>query len=67
MIIDYINNEDRVPIRTFYNETVVPRIGDHVWLSGYEWNVVGVVITPEGFVTAKIYMEKVTDSDKCFY
>lgn len=67
MIIDYINNEDRVLIRTFYNESTVPHIGDHVWLSDDEWKVVGVVFTPEGFVTAKIYMEKISDSNECFY
>ena len=67
MILDYINNEDRVLLRTFYNEVAVPGVGTHVWMNGCEWKVVGVVFTPEGFVTAKIYMEKVSNSDECFY
>lgn len=67
MILDYINNEDRAVIRTVYDAAVVPRVGDRVWLGGAEWKVVGVVLTPDGFVTAKIYMEKVSNSDECFY
>lgn len=67
MILDYINNKDRVTIHTEYNAGVVPRVGDHVWTGGVEWRVVGVVLTPDGFVTAKIYMEKVSNSDECFY
>ena len=65
MIIEYINNEDRSSICTVYDATVVPRVGDHVWLS-VEWVVRGVVITPNGFMAARVFMEEVSNSEECF-
>ena len=59
MIIEYINNEDRSSICTVYDATVVPRVGDHVWLS-VEWVVRGVVITPNGFMAECLWKRLVT-------
>lgn len=49
MIIEYVHNDSRESLYTDYNASVVPRVGDHVLVNGYEYIVRGVLFTPEGF------------------
>ena len=60
MIIEYLLFDTRVSLWTDYQADFVARVGDHIIVNGYEYVVHRVLLDPNGFVNAKIFVREMT-------